>query len=213
MNRFRLSMCLAAGTLIIAATLAGAPRSSAAEQHRYAVTPGGAYAYLPSPPGPGIAGGMPSAYELDFSVAGSFTVEFDATTARLLDVDFTLLGNQAIQENPPAATPVTPDRVASWLLARRFIKQPVAGPFDLYTDEMFPNLQLIDTLNGTLRLEGGFDATPADGIGMQFGLQATLVPEPAAMSFAGVAGALVIVVLSYKCISRWSAPQAVLARV
>jgi hypothetical protein len=206
MNRFRLSRCLAAGTLIVAVTVAGIRSSIAAEQKRYVITPSGAYEYLPSPLSPGLPGGMPSAYELDFGVSGLFTVEFEETTARLLGVDLMLLGNEAIQINPPAATPVTPDRVASWLMARRFIKQPVAGPFDLYTDEIFPNLQIIDTLNGMVRLEGGFDATPIDGIGLQFGLNATLIPEPAGLQLAYAAGALVTVgawLLQFKrCASR-----------
>jgi hypothetical protein len=193
MNRFQLPWCLAAGALIIAAFFAGTRSSFASEPKRYAISPSGEYEYLPSPLSPGLPGGVPSAYELDFGVSGFFTVEFEATTARLLGVDLMLVGNEAIQNNPPAATPVTPDRVSNWLMSRRFIKQPVAGPFDLYTDEIFPNLQLIDTLNGMVRLEGGFDATPIDGIGLQFGLNATLIPEPAALSLAGVAGALGIV--------------------
>jgi hypothetical protein len=202
MHRFRLALCLAAGTLIFAATLASSTSASAAELKRYAITPGGTYTYLPSPLGPGVPGGMPSAYELDFGVTGFFTVEYGETAARLLDVDLTLLGNQAIQENPPAASPVTSDRVATWLEARHLLKQPVAGPFDLYTDEIFPNLQLIDTLNGFVRLEGGFDSTPADGIGMQFGLNATLIPEPGGLQLTYAAGTLLIVgawLLQFKC--------------
>ena len=98
-----------------------------------------------------------------------------------------------MQENPPTASPVTPARLATWLSARRFLKQPVGGHFDLYTDEVFPNLQIIDTLNGIVRLEGGFDSTPMDGIGMQFSLNASLIPEPAGVQLAFAAGALVTV--------------------
>ena len=41
---------------------------------RYAIGPGGEYTYLPSPKGPGIGGGMPSAHELEERVEDWFEV-------------------------------------------------------------------------------------------------------------------------------------------
>jgi hypothetical protein len=120
-----------------------------------------------------------------------------------------LLGNQAVQENPPAAAPVTSDRLANWLEARSFLKQPVAGPFDLYTDEIFSGFQLTNTLNGMVTLQGGFDTTPVDGIGMQFSLNATLVPEPDALALACAACALTIFGTWLLQLKRRSYPQTV----
>jgi hypothetical protein len=192
MRSKQFSKCLRASALLVAMALVCNRNSTAAELKRYVVTPNGMYTFLPSPEGPGIPGGVPNAFRLDFGISGFFTVEYDDVMARLLDVDLTLMGNQPVQENPPGILPVTSERVATWLEARDFEKQPVAGPFDLYTDETFPGLSLIDTLNGMIRLEGGFDATPADGTGMQFSINATLVPEPGGLELLGVAGMLAI---------------------
>jgi hypothetical protein len=51
------------------------------------------------------------------------------------------------------------------------------GPFNLYTDESFSQLELFDILNGQVTLEGGFDARPADGNGINFRFGATFSPE------------------------------------
>ncbi|MEX2140574.1 MAG: hypothetical protein WD894_15025 [Pirellulales bacterium] len=153
------------------------PREAPAQVQRYAINPGGQYTYLPSPEGPGIPGGMPSAYELDFGVTGFFSIDYGDSTARLLDVDLMLIGNEPVQANPPGLAFVTADRVADWLESRRFIQQPVGAPWSAYTDEVFP-LGLTNLLNGTVSLDGGFDSTPADGIGLNFTLNATLIPEP-----------------------------------
>jgi hypothetical protein len=178
MSAKQFSMYLRAGIFLVAVALFWNRNSTAAELKRYEITPGGTYTFLPGPEGPGIPGGMPDAFRLDFGVSGLFTVEYDEAMARLLDVDVTLTGNQQVQENPPGGWPVSSERVATWLEARDFEKQPVAGPFDLYTDETWQGLSLIDTLNGMIRLEGGFDRTGVDGPAMQFSLNAVLIPEP-----------------------------------
>jgi hypothetical protein len=177
-------------TLIIAATvslLIGPTLSLAAEQRPYAIFPDGQYTYLHSPESLGIAGGMPSPWELDFGVSGFFTIENDGDTAKLLNVELTLLGNETIQDDPPGLVPVTVERVQAWLESRIFVKQSVVGPFELYKDGIFPELQLFDLLNGTVHIAGGFDSTPADGVGMQFSLIATAVPEPGTLALAAIA--------------------------
>ena len=174
------------GAFFLVALVATAPKDAAAQVQRYAINPGGEYTYLPSPEGPGIPGGMPSAYELDFGITGFFSIEYGDSTARLLDVDLMLLGNEPVQSNPPGLALVTPDRVATWLEERRFIQLPVGAPFDVYADELFP-LRLTDFLNGALALDGGFDFTPSDGIGLNFNLNATLIPEPASWLLACLA--------------------------
>jgi hypothetical protein len=184
----------ARGAFVIAALVVFFPRELAAQLQRYAINPGGQYTYLPSPEGPGIPGGMPSAYELDFGVTGFFSVEYSDTTARLLDVDLMLIGNEAVQSNPPGLALVTADRVAEWLESRRFIRQPIGAPFSGYTDEVIP-LGHSNYLDGTVSIDGGFDFTPADGIGVNFRLNATLVPEPAGWLLACMAMATLAALL------------------
>ena len=179
--------------LVFAAFAAFFQSELRAQELRYAINPGGQYTYLPSPEGPGIPGGMPSAYELDFGVTGLFSVEYGDATARLVDVDLMLIGNEPVQANPPGLALVTGERVATWLEDRRFIRLPLGAPFDVYADETFPNLRLTDLLNGTVSLQGGFDSTPADGIGVDFQLNATLIPEPASLLLAGAAAAIGLV--------------------
>ncbi len=171
---------------------------------RYAINPGGQYTYLPSPEGPGIPGGMPSAYELDFGVTGLFSVEYGDATARLVDVDLMLVGNEPVQANPPGLALVTGERVSTWLESRRFVQLPVGAPF-VYADDVFPTFTLTDFLNGTVSLGGGYDSTPADGIGVDFQLNATLIPEPASWLLAGLA--LAIGLAMYRRRWTWRPPQ------
>lgn len=182
--------------LFIFLFLAALPSNEVSAQvPRFAINPGGQYTYLPSPEGPGIPGGMPSAFELDFGVSGLFSIEFGDMTARFLDVDLTLLGNEAVQSNPPGLALVTADRVGSWLEERRFNQLPVAGPFDVYADEMFPSLMLTDFLNGMVLLDGGFDFRRVDGNGVDFTLSATIIPEPAGCLLACLAIAALVPLL------------------
>jgi hypothetical protein len=184
MNRTQFALTIAAAISV----LMGAAQSVAAEQRQYVILPDGEYTYLHSPQSLGIEGGMPSPWELDFGVSGFFTVEYDGSTAKLLNAELTLLGNDGIQNDPPGLlAPVTAERVQAWLESRMFVKQSVVGPFELYTDDTFPELRLFDLLNGTVHLEGGFDSTPADGVGMQFSLIATAVPEPDNLALVAIA--------------------------
>jgi len=179
---------------------AAAANAADPELKPYFIQPGSTYTYKPSPEGPGIPGGQPSAYELDFGVGGTFTVEYDrmADTARLLNVELVLTGNEAVQMNPPNAfVPVTADRVEDWLEARPlFHNLFVLAPWDQYQAEDPPGLYLFDFLQGSVRLEGGYDHTPADGDAMLFDINAgeQPIPEPGALALAGIALTLAAVV-------------------
>jgi hypothetical protein len=146
------------------------------------------YTYKPSPEGPGITGGQPSAYQLDFGVAGAFSVEYDdvATTARFLNVELVLTGNEAIQMNPPPFTPVTADSVEQWLEDRLLFDIFTLAPWTEYHDRTFPNFALLD-FDGSVLVRGGFDHTSADGTAMNFNISARLIPEPAAGALIGLA--------------------------
>jgi len=191
MTRFLPLACFA--SLIFLAPPAG--QAAPLEVKPYRIAPGATYTYKPSPEGPGIAGGMPSAFELDFGVAGTFAVEYDrmAFTARLLNLDLVLTGNEAVQMNPPAFTPVTADRVEEFLVARLFDNLFVAAPLDQYQERTYDNFYLYDFLQGAIRLQGGFDVTPVDGPAMLFDASAQLIPEPVAAALLGVALALAAV--------------------
>jgi hypothetical protein len=143
----------------------------------YQIQPGGQYTYKPSPEGPGIPGGVPDAFRLDFGIGGTFVYELDLAEpkARLLHLDLTLTGNEAIQADPPFLTPVTADRVEEYLAGQTFVEDFVGGLLHLESS-LFDGLKLTDGLNGNLAIDGGFDTTPADGVGMLFSFSAVALP-------------------------------------
>lgn len=143
----------------------------------YQIDPGGHYTYKPSPEGSGIPGGAPNAYELDFGIAGTFVYELDLanSTARFHDLNLTLTGNESIQANPPTLTQVTADRVADYLAGQQFVEDFIGGLLHLKSSTS-DDLKLTDGLNGNIMLHGGFDATPADGVGLLFNFSAIALP-------------------------------------
>jgi hypothetical protein len=154
----------------------------------YEINPGGQYTYKPSPFGSGIPGGIPSAYELGFGIGGTFVYELDNSgpTARLLDLDLMLTGNEAIQAAPPAFDAVTADRVEEFLASQTFVEDFVGGLLHLESST-YPELKLTDGLNGSLSISGGFDSTPVDGNGMLFDFSAVAVPEPTGFTLVATA--------------------------
>jgi hypothetical protein len=169
------ALCLIAGVLVLG-------RSTPADAQRYEIDPGGSYTFLPSPESLGIPGCAPSDFECAFGLDGSFSLSVDAGSgsAKLVDVDLTLIGNEGIQQTSTFSL-VTAEGVAVWLEDRSFENLITAGPFEVFADETHPNLQLTDFLNGTVTLSGGFNNTPSDGDGVQFELTAEVVPEPSSV--------------------------------
>jgi hypothetical protein len=176
---------LIASLLFLALTATAAP--AAVTQTTYRINPGGQYEYKPSPWVP-IPGGVPSPSELDFGIGGTFTYELDTTakTARLLDLDLALTGNEPIQAAPPTLAPVTADRVEAWLANQLFVEDFIGGLLHLESSTR-PNLKLTDALNGNLTLVGGYNLTPVDGDGVHFNFSAVAIPEPAAATLMAVA--------------------------
>ena len=187
MNATRLIAC------ILLLEFVAAPATAAVTQTTYQIEPGGQYQYKPSP-WVGIPGGVPSQYELDFGIGGTFTYELDTTaeTARLLNLNLFLTGNEAIQAAPPDFTPVTTDRIETYLANQLFVEDFIGGLLHLKSSTV-PGLKLTDSLNGNLLIAGGFDMTPVDGHGMEFQFSASAVPEPTGMAlFTAAAAALYI---------------------
>src|SRR5688572_14438099 len=110
-------------------TTAAATAAADLTQTTYLIHPGGQYTYKPSPEGPGIPGGVPNAFELDFGIGGTFVYEFDTAgpTARLFHLDLVLTGNQAIQAAPPPGATVTADRVEAYLATHTFVEDFIGG--------------------------------------------------------------------------------------
>ncbi len=165
-----------------AAALAGAlaaTAQAAVDVQQYALDAGSKYSYLPSPFLP-IPGGMPSETELEFGVSGLFSVEYDrmANTAKFLDLDLTLSGNEAVQNDPPPYGLVTADRLEEWLAGRLFELEPLGAPINLYLDQTLEGLAFTDFLVGRVTLTGGYNATFVDGDGIEFAWSAAAVPEP-----------------------------------
>lgn len=162
---------------------------AAVTQKAYKINPGGQYQYKPTP-WVSIPGGVPSQYELDFGIGGTFVYELDTTaqTARLLNLNLFLTGNESIQASPPNLVPVTADRVEAYLADQLFIEDFIGGLLHLKSSTI-PDLKLTDGLNGNITLSGGYDATPVDGQGVefQFSAVAVAVPEPATVSLLAAA--------------------------
>jgi hypothetical protein len=180
-------------TALLVFVLSAAPAAAVVTQETYLITPGSQYQYLPSPEGPGIPGGMPNNYQLDFGIGGTFVYEFDTAgpTARLLNLNLFLTGNEAIQAAPPTAAPVTADRVETYLASHTFVTDFIGGLVHLESST-HPNLKLTDALNGNLLFIGGYDARPVDGDGLNFQLSARVIPEPAAISLLAIAAIAIV---------------------
>jgi len=161
--------------------LLGCANSSALaeiEVEHYFILSGGEYTYKPSP-FIGIPGCSPSRFECDFGIAGNFGVEYDgiALTAKFIDLNLVLTGNEVVQNNPPALETVTSDRITNYLANRNMHLLPTGSI--QYGDTSNPGLKLFRSLPGGVVLTGGFDITFVDGNAMLFQLSAVPVPEPA----------------------------------
>ena len=174
--------------------LVAVPAAAAVTQTTYQINAGGQYEYKPSP-WVGIPGGVPSDYELDFGIDGTFVYELDTTaqTARLLNLNLTLTGNEAIQAAPPAFGLVTADRVETYLASHLFVEDFIGGLLHLESSTV-PGLKLTDGLNGNIAIFGGYDSTPVDGDGVQFQFSASAVPEPAGIALLAAATAALCIV-------------------
>lgn len=166
-----------------------APARAVVTQQAYQINAGGSYQYTPGPEGLGIPGGMPSDFQLDFGIGGTFLYELDTSgpTARLLNLNLVLTGNEAIQAAPPIVLPVTVNRVGTYLANQVFVEDFIGGLLHLESATV-PGLKLTDSLNGNLTIIGGYDDTPVDGDGLNFQFSARSIPEPStcALAFFGV---------------------------
>jgi len=213
MSIIRLS---AAVTLIFAAT-----SPLAAEVVRYNIEPGGQYMYLVSPQSPGLPGCSPTQFLCRFGIDGSFDFEVDQVTgiASLANVDLILAGNEDVIQNTTIPM-VESEGVSDWLEGRTFqrdatreVRDPlvifrlyapreeiellIPGPFALFTESEYDwnsGLILVDHLDGSVSLYGGYNRTHVDGDGFHFQLTAVAVPEPSTLvlGLLGLAGLLVV---------------------
>jgi hypothetical protein len=175
---------------LLIALLTVAPAAAEVTQQLYAINPGGDYQYFPSMLGPGIPGGMPNNYQLDFGIGGTFVYEYESDftgeTARLLNLNLFLTGNEAIQAAPPPVAPVTADRVEAYLASHTFVTDFIGGLIHLESST-HPNLKLTDAVTGNIFIFGGYDARPVDGDGVHFQFSAHAIPEPATITMCATA--------------------------
>lgn len=162
-------------------------------QAPYNINSVGHYGYQPSPEGPGIPGGAPNNYQLNFGLSGTFTFELDTAgpTARLLDLNLVLTGNEAIQAAPGDFHPVTADRVEAWLASQTFVQDLIGGMLHFESSSV-PGLKLGAGPGRGLGVSGGFNHTPADGTAMQFHFGAIRVPEPASAALLALYAAVLL---------------------
>jgi hypothetical protein len=180
---------IAAAILVL---FAAASAQAVVTQTPYQINVGGTYTYKPSP-WTGIPGGVPSDFQLDFGIGGTFTYELDTVgpTARLLDLNLVLSGNEAIQAAAPDFHVVTSDRVETWLAGHTFVTDFIGGLLHLKSSTT-SGLKLTDGLNGNMGISGGFDGTPVDGTAMLFQFSASAVPEPASAALITLAAAALL---------------------
>ncbi len=198
------ALCLIAGVLVLR-------HSTAADAQRYLIDPGGTYTFVSSPEGLGIPGCAPSDFVCAFGLDGSFSLSVDAgsRSARLVDVDLTLIGNERIQQTSTISL-VTADGVASWLEERQFEEGlptglprglPTLAPYTGYLDLTFPGLVLIDFLNGVVTLSGGYNHTFFDGDSVQFDLSAVVLEPSGDFDSNGILNAADIDLLAKEIIA------------
>lgn len=180
-------------TALFLLSLALAPAAAAVTQTTYQINAGGQFEYKPPSFGPGIPGGMPSDYELDFGIGGTFVYELDTVgpTARLLNPNLFLTGNETIQAAPPGFGLVTADRVETYLASHLFVEDFIGGLLHLESSTV-PGLKLTDGLNGNVTITGGYDATPVDGDGIRFQFSAVAIPEPAGIALFATAALCIV---------------------
>ena len=63
-----------------------------------------------------------------------------------------------------------------YLAGHTFVEDFIGGLLHLESSSI-PGLKLTDGLNGNLTIHGGFDATPADGVGILFNFSAIALPH------------------------------------
>jgi hypothetical protein len=122
MQAQRATIVVLVATVFIA-TMFAASANGEVQQRRYYIepSPSSKVQYKPSPEGPGIPDGN---YQLDFGLRGTFIYELDTAgpTARLLDLDLSLIGHDEVQYRPPAFGLVTADRVEAYLASHTFVR-------------------------------------------------------------------------------------------
>lgn len=143
--------------------------------------------YVYRPP-TAIPGGMPSPELLEFGVVGEFSVDYQGGmgSARFIDVDLTLTGNEIVQNSPPPGALVTSDRLAEWLEARTMHQVISATIVAIYEDVHLPGLRLRSDLNLPYIEYTNFDFLFPPDEDVAFQLRAVLVPEPSGLAAVAV---------------------------
>lgn len=163
------------------ATIAVALQASQLNAQTFEISSQSGFVYFPSPEGPGIPGCAPNDGRCDFGISGTISVDTNATTLTFQSADFSLSGNQSIQDSPPYASAlVTGAKVNSVLVDEVMLLSllSIDGNTRTYGAPAIGfNLEAAIT-GDELRLTGGRDDTPSDGDGYTFDVATTLVPEP-----------------------------------
>ena len=166
---------------LIAALVCFAHPSLLLAQFTVALDPATArFTYFPSGEGPGVPGGVPSAYELHFGMQGMLTAEEQTDDrGRVTQADFVLLGNEAAFAGNPQRRAQLEETSRQILLTAIFTVQhgPPLDRTEFRADVDGPDLVLEFFRQQLVRMDGGPDQRPVDGEGFRYSYS---VPEPAA---------------------------------
>jgi hypothetical protein len=141
------------------------------------------FIYFPSAEGPGIPGGVPNPYQLHFGLQGMFRIEHQPVdVAKITQANFVLVGNDAAFQNDPQARAELELRARETLLSAIFDIE-VGPPLDrtVYRAPFpfGPDLEIEFFRQTLVRMAGGPDSTPIDGVGLRYVYP---IPEPATVT-------------------------------
>jgi hypothetical protein len=174
---------------LIAAVISLAISHSLFAQYIVTLDPATArFTYFPSGEGPGVPGGVPSAYELHFGMQGMFTIEEQPNDqGDITQAAFVLLGNEAAFQNNPQRRAQLEETSRQILLTAMFDVER-GPPMDrtvFRSGDDGPDLVLEFFRQTLVRMDGGPDQRPVDGEGFLYSYP---IPEPGTLLLVLVGG-------------------------
>lgn len=136
----------------------------------FEISPESRFTFLPSPESAGIPGCDPNDFQCDFQVSGTVSLNLRDDFLFFAHSNLDVAGNEAIQKDPPFLEAlVTSDRIEERLAQTIMSRQ---GPNSFQSIFRFGNSFRAELAENELKLTGGIDLTPSDGLGFDFDLQA-----------------------------------------
>jgi hypothetical protein len=189
-NAFRREVIMRRLCLIAAVICLATPILSVAQLNLTLSADTARFVYFPPPRGSGVAGGVPSPFELHFGIQGSFVLtDLPGDQGDITQANFTLVGNETALANDPQLRADLETTAEQLLLSAPFtIERGPSLDRTVYRAPFVEGRELeLEFFRQTLvRMEGGPDSRPVDGPAFQYQYP---VAEPANLVLGLVGGA------------------------